>query len=244
MCWHGLQLSWKPFWSPSEPVLGDIRACVVHTPVDGSIFSGVHHRKTLIRTSCVRGKCASPGVLTNKGFTLASVKNLDHANTRVVLLCPDEVRTANNRQWCTSVLTYRRFYTGTCIVQVVGPHVSSDVLVRLGSTIASTEAFVRVHVPRLDIIRYEACAAKQRLPCFGGLHTPQVLYQACNKYTSGGGPFGITGIQSSAQRSVLNHVCRSALCFVLLTIGGDGEHRMAPKCSAAYCLLRNCNLCG
>ena len=50
--------------------------------------------------ACARGKRVSPGVEACLGSTIASMKSLDHANTRLLVICPYEVRAVNKRRWC------------------------------------------------------------------------------------------------------------------------------------------------
>ena len=42
VCWHGLGLSWKLSWSPNGPALQEIRACLLHRPVHGSLLRVVY----------------------------------------------------------------------------------------------------------------------------------------------------------------------------------------------------------
>lgn len=52
-----------------------------------------------------------------------------------------------------------------CIAQRRGAHLSPDLLAHLRSSIASMKALVHVHVPRLNIVLYEARAANERRWC-------------------------------------------------------------------------------
>ena len=105
VCWHGLGRSLKLSCSPHGPVFQGIRACLVHRPCMSTFYRCCMKltRTTgdkLAYTACARSKRVSPGGLARLGSTVASIKALDHANTRLLILCPHEVRTVNKRRWC------------------------------------------------------------------------------------------------------------------------------------------------
>ena len=68
------------------------RAQAVHV----TFFPMVYLRKYTV--ICSRGKDASPEVLSRLCSTIPSMKTLDHANTHLLLLCPDEARAANTQR--------------------------------------------------------------------------------------------------------------------------------------------------
>ena len=74
------------------------RAQAVHV----SFFAdGEPPNKNCHLRACARGKHVSPEVPARLCSTIPSMKALDHANTHLLLLCPDKVRAANKQRWCT-----------------------------------------------------------------------------------------------------------------------------------------------
>ena len=101
--------------------------------------------------------------------------------------CSYVSRTRCVRQISSSGVHKLRNTTGSVLAYIAQrgyAHAASEVLARLGSSIAAMKALDHAHEPRLVIIRHDAREANQRRWFIYGLNTPPVVYEACIKYTT------------------------------------------------------------